>query len=491
MPLALPSPIYRRVETPRTIIEALAPHALEPHEYSEYHAYLEMTKRFLGEHPSFYPTLCLAPAAIRTHVGLFARMFHAPGVDMRLPGFLSPRLRRLAFITASAAFDCAYCTAHAFCFGDMLRGSVPSQVKRGSGSQAQVPLDPESDVLTKAESCVVRYATAAVRRPFYEEPEGSTLKELADDLKALVGARGLEIVKAVVAFSGALNTVMDVQGVTLEAEVQNFTVQHLPTMDGEAWEPCDHHWNPTVEANEPFEGERPELLGIPGKVANIAELAATMPAACSGMKYEMFTLYEGIPYRTSKLNTWVEDRIGPVGAHFFTNMRGTELKRAFCFGLRENLLVQKTASQKSASPREWKLSQRLCFLYVFARVTGSSTLLDVAISIMPVCTDENGRRRHAVRQLNDFAECQADMMFSDMAAARRLVVAGATRMDNIGADVVYDLVRACSPQAIMELASMLSFFEMWRRLDLLFADDDDESLYSLSTQPSSETEFKT
>jgi hypothetical protein len=116
-----------------------------------------------------------------------------------------------------------------------------------------------------------------------EDPAGASLAELADDVE-VVGPRALEVVKAVVAFSGALNTVMDVQGVTLEAEVQAFASQHLPTRDGSQFRPNGLHRNPALEANEPWEGEQPELLGLAGKVRNVKKLMGTMPAAVSGIK---------------------------------------------------------------------------------------------------------------------------------------------------------------------------------------------------------------
>jgi hypothetical protein len=168
-PLPPSSPGGCAPHRPRTISVALraAGAVQSPPAYREWAPYLRMTARFLGEEPSFYGVLSLSPAAIRTHVGLFARMFHAPAVDMRVLGFLSPELRRLAFISASDAFSCDYCKVHAFSFGDMLRGSVPSQVRRGCGGQARLPIDENSELLSNAQRRVIRFARCAVRRPFF------------------------------------------------------------------------------------------------------------------------------------------------------------------------------------------------------------------------------------------------------------------------------------------------------------------------------------
>lgn len=278
-----------------------------------------------------------------------------------------------------------------------------------------------------------------------------------------VGARGLEVVKSVIAFSGALNTIMDVQGVTLEGDLQAFTQQHFPTSDGESWRPNEHHLNKTMEASEPWEGERPELLGVGGKISNIKSLLGTMPAAISGMKYEMGTLYEGIPYRSAKLLDWMDARLALAHVPWFAGIQGFELKRAFCFGLRENLLVE-----DAQGPRQWSLPARLCFLYLFACVTKTSRLADAAVSLMPSARYERGvgNARH---ELVAFVSCDPEDLYPCVAAGRSLVHAVALRTDNINVDLVQEVTETCTPEAIMELGSMLQFFEMWRRMDLLFS----------------------
>ncbi|GAB0498314.1 hypothetical protein MMPV_009655 [Pyropia vietnamensis] len=223
--------------SPRSISEALGPSSLHHEQYRRFHPYLTMTKRFLGEYPSFYPILALSRVAINTHVGLFAAMFHCPAVDMRVPTYPSPELRRTAFLVASSRFSCSYCTAHACSFGDMLRGSLTDRARRG-GRPPRVILDAADPSLSTAERVVVAFAAAAVVRPL-ATAELRTLAERAADVAAVIGARGLEVIKAVVAFTGALNTVMDVQGVVLEPAVQAFAMAHMPppsSPGGEGWE---------------------------------------------------------------------------------------------------------------------------------------------------------------------------------------------------------------------------------------------------------------
>lgn len=252
-------------------------------------------------------------------------------------------------------------------------------------------------------------------------------------------------------------------GFTLEQDVQAFTTQHLPTLDGEQWRPNDLHFNAAFEATEPWEGERPELLGLGGKLANIRELMGTMPAAMSGIKYEMGTLYEGIPYRSAKLQQWIDDRLGVGSAPWFSHIQGFELRRAFCFGLRENILVEETQGE-----RQWNVAARLCFLYLFARVTESPSLAGAAVAFMP--SNRNGTTaRNAKHELCAFVSCASEELYPSVAAGRRLVYAAALKTDNISADIVDELTETCSPEGMLELASLLSFFELWRRMDLMFS----------------------
>lgn len=442
-----------------TISAALTARGAEnpPSAYATYAPYITMTARFTGSPPSFYNILSLSSAAIRTHTGLFARFFHAPQVDLRLPHFLSPELRRLAFVAASDAFSCDFCKASAFSFGDMFRGSLPSQVRRGHGDQAQTPIHPGDAHLTPEQRAVLAYARAAVERPL-----AHGLALLGAEVQRLVGPRGFEVVNAVVAFSGASNTLMDVLGVTLGSEVQSFALQHLPA-DGESWTVDDHHKNVCdFEACEPWVGEEPSLMGLRGNADNFISLLAALPSACKGMKYEMLE-YEGIPYRTTKLYTWVDERLGQENCAWFRAIQGTELKRAFCFGLRENVLVEDNTE------RCWSPASRFCFLYLFARVTGSVPLAEMAVELYPTAaTDTSGNFDQPRRQLSRFARCANADLLPEVAVGRHLVFASAVRMGNVSDELVEKLVNTCAPEAIVELASLISFFELWRRMIALF-----------------------
>ncbi|KAK1861910.1 hypothetical protein I4F81_004488 [Pyropia yezoensis] len=228
-----------------TLMAAVSESAAAPSAYATYAPYQTMTARFLGHPPSFYPTLGIAPRpALSTHVGLFARCFGVPAVDMRLPGSLSPAARRLGFLAASAAFHCDYCTAHAAGFGDMLRGPAAEGGAGGPSAAADAaalgaaPPAAQKEVAGKdgaaaaaaaaasaatpdaLSAAVVAYARAAVVRPM-TAGDAAVVRAAAAQLAAAgMGAAAIEGLGGVVAFAGALNTVMDCMGVVLEEQSQ-------------------------------------------------------------------------------------------------------------------------------------------------------------------------------------------------------------------------------------------------------------------------------
>lgn len=553
------------VQAQLTLTDALASVAAAPEDYAQYAPYLVMTSRFLDDAPSFYPILGLSDPAIATHVGLFARMFHCPQVDMRLPGFLSPAHRRLAFLTASAAFGCDYCTAHACVFGDMLKGSlarqaggrrfdssaswavataalggaVPSsgtdlrsstpslsrRVRESAASTASSsmgsigglgsPAADETDPLPPADRAIVRYARAAVARP----PEASTLRALAAAVVSEVGPGGLEVINAVCAFSGALNTVMDIMGAKIEAAAQRYAATALPSVVSPElpWMPDAHHFNnspgallllyatgetpsPTAETVSPFHSPslstsrgkavslRPAQLprtGTSGSTrasawlkrpaSNIASLGRTLPAAASGLLIER-RLYAGIPSSASGIRRWVDARLGTKAAQFLRSVGGVELARAWCFGLRENVTVAvgEPPSSRLSQPgnRAWSAVERAAFVFAFAVVTGSAALADASVVLGSHVT---GQPSAAVRETFEAFGAGGDLGSrgggrKDMQAGRRLVMASAAGMGNVHGALVEELTSTCTPAAILELGSLLSFAEMWRRLEVLFGD---------------------
>lgn len=252
--------------------------------------------------------------------------------------------------------------------------------------------------------------------------------------EAFLGPYGVEVVIAVAAFVGALNTLMDIQGVQLEPEVQRYAESVLP-----GWEVGDYHAGPAGE--EAAE----ERVGV---VDNVLGLLRTMPAAMQGMAMESFEYYQGIPSKGDVL-AWAEARVGPMP--WLAKVRGGEVARAFCFGLRENLVPD------GKEVRMWDLSQRLRFMWAFGKTTGSKALCRAA--------GEVGQGEEA---LESWAEAADEDVGASAAAGRRLVVASATRMGSISPELVKEVADACKAEAILELASLVSFLEMWRRMDLMF-----------------------
>lgn len=546
-----------------TLTEALADVAAAPEDYAQYAPYLVMTSRFLDEAPSFYPILGLSDPAIATHVGLFARMFHCPQVDMRLPGFLSPAHRRLTFLTASASFGCDYCTAHACVFGDMLKGSlvrqaggrrfdasassavaaaalgaeVPSSggAHRSSASSTASPArestpsapgsstasmgglegfaaDDVDDPLPTADRAIVRYVQAAVLRP---PVASSSLRYLAAAVVSEVGPCGLEVINAVYAFSGALNTIMDIMGAKIEAAAQRFAVTALPSLVNPElpWMPDAHHFNDSPDALlllyatdeapasqqvvSPFHS--PSVLPVRGKAvplrpmqlprtgssgpgawlkrpaSNIASLGRTLPAAASGLLMER-RLYTGIPSSAAGIRRWVDARLGSKAATFLRRVGGVELARAWCFGLRENLTVAvgEPPGSRLAQPgnRAWSGVERAAFVFAFAVVTGSAALADASVVLGTYVTNQP---LAAVRETFEAFGAGGDLGSrgggrKDMQAGRRLVMASAAGMGNVHGALVEELRSTCTPAAILELGSLLSFSEMWRRMEVVFGE---------------------
>lgn len=233
-----------------------------------------------------------------------------------------------------------------------------------------------------------------------------------------------------------------------------------------SWEVGAHHGNSTEEARAEYEVT--PTGGVSGMRANIRELAATMPAAMSAMKFEAFSLYAGIPYKAARVYAWADERIGKESARFLRNVCGVELKRAFCFGLRENFLPPTDGSAPGGMPtsREWTLLERARILYAFARKTGSYALAASAVELL---NRDTTIERDSQQELDAFLGCpDSDIQSLPLAAARRLTMAVATRTDNISPELVADISGSCTPEAVIELASLLSFAEMWRRMLLLF-----------------------
>ncbi|GAB0492631.1 hypothetical protein MMPV_003899 [Pyropia vietnamensis] len=520
--------------------------------------------------PSFYPILGLAPSALATHVGLFARYFGVPAVDMRTPGSLSPAHRRLAFLTASRVFGCDYCTAHACAFGDMFRGSSMSQAVRrrqrplrgrrprggdaaggGSGGGGGgdgggdgtdwrsdvdgLVLDPQDPDATPTEVAILKYVTLAVMRPFPEarRPE---LSKAADALRAAIGRGAFETLRGVVSFAGALNSMTDVLGAVLEPGVQRVAGAILPPRGGApsdsrggGWTPGDHHRNRTVKApgapeaasngdsgniwgpeamaeptdwegstdggdssgpdggssggqggssnggGDPSKDTPTDMSWAAAKWANLTGLIHTLPAAAAGMRVEA-ELYAGIPPTIAPLYGWMVARMGAPACKFLLRIHGVEMVRGFCFALRENVLVEELAYENRPGSglrcppgaRQWTVADRIRLLHVFACATGSAGLAAGAVGL---ATRSSGWPAPvAATDLAAFTAGTSNGAAGEAAAAaRRLVRAAGSGVEAVAGPLVPELVAAVTPQGLVELASLVSFAEMWRRLELLFS----------------------
>ncbi|GAB0497968.1 hypothetical protein MMPV_009306 [Pyropia vietnamensis] len=511
-----------------------------------------MTARFLGHPPSFYATLGIAPRpALSTHVGLFARCFGVPATDLRLPGSLSPAARRLGFLAASAAFRCDYCTAHAASFGDMLRGpaadggaggpsaaadaaalgavaTTQGEGEKGAGAGAGATPDALS-------AAVVAYARAAVVRPLTPTAAAAVHDAVAELADAGMSATAIEGLTGVVAFVGALNTVMDCMGVVLEASSQRFAMEVLPPVSGGShgrgvgtggWVPGEHHANSAVNIgagtadDAPAVGASPSfplpwiLRGVAaaatGAIRNVGGMLATMPAAVRGQFVEAH-LYAGLPTSVAGLRGWVDGVLGSGTCLFLTRLTSVRLARAFCFGLRENVTAGVGGNSNIDDPkasnalsggsrsdqeaegegewaRAWSPIQRARLLYVFGDVTECPPITTAAIAF---AARASGRDKEAVaaetaawaaappspRSDDDDKDDGKDGGSDDiagtarLAAAREVVLAAAGGTERVRGPVVTQLMSVASARAAVELASLVSFAEMWRRMEVLIGPD--------------------
>lgn len=447
-------------EMPRTLTAALAEYQLPPSAYEPYQAHKRVTARLLGVEPNFYPIISLSSHAIRSYTGLITRMLHAPSVDLRLSGMPSPALRRAAILAAMQSIDCPYCSAHCCAMGDLVSGSVPSQVRRGR--------DLSTEPLLHGEKQIVEFATAAVQRPVTETLRAK-LPPLMKDVVDSTGHIGLDVTNSLISFAGFLSTVMNMLGVTLEVEAQKFALKYMDATGDVPWQVGDYHLNNSEEASADFGGADEKISGLYGKLTNVMDLVGTIPSFVSSMRFESCSMYNDIPGNAEMLKSWLARRIGEDGASFFDNVRTVEVKRAFCFAFRENLAVGEFREGGNTDEDHlWTLAQRLRFLSLYATTTGSKSLYDAAVYVHE--KDGNGAlcpKGDMVVPFGSSVDLNVNILRCEE-AGRRILVATATGMKNITPKIIGDVFNTCTPAACVELASLLGFYEMWRRMDLLF-----------------------
>ncbi|GAB0493349.1 hypothetical protein MMPV_004630 [Pyropia vietnamensis] len=560
---------------------ALKPYSAPPTAYGRYNPFLILTARLLGERPSYYPVLSLAPSALATHVGLFSRLFGAPAVDMRAPGALSPRLRRLTYMAASRANECAYCTANGCAFGDVFRGPIIAQVERANRRAAQRPanvftrnrrngdasiakpagnlgdgsgehngghrdrrgtdrhahhrttlrIDPDDANASEAESAILRLAALAVTRPF----PATLLPRLVAAIQAVrvaVGAPAAEMVQSVVALAGAVNTLTGALGVAPEPIARRYASTLLPSVGSIPWEAFDDQGaggevagNGSTGASGGSRGGNDDCgaaadgggwLNPPrlqsrtrAQLDNVMSLLRTVPAATAGLDVEA-ELYAGIPAAIAPLYAWVDARLGTTAGRFLLRPMGIEVARAFCFALRENVLIDDVPSDprstagvgadsatrgggarrrrggggggdgglRSPDASQWTVADRLRLVATYAAATRSAGLAEGARAAAARC----GSWPSAASAAKDLAvfstapDTAADSSHTAadasptaaLAAARRMVRACATGVEGLRGTAVADATAALSGRGMVEVASVVSTAELWRRLELLF-----------------------
>jgi len=241
----------------------------------------------------------------------------------------------------------------------------------------------------------------------------------------------------------------------------------------------------TPSAASAADADGGDLTWAAAQWANLTGLLTTLPAAAQGMRLE-YTLYGGIPTTIAPLYAWMVARLGAPACRFLLRIRNVELQRAFCFALRQNVLVEElsppspaggeeaptgaaAAAASATPPRPWTVADRIRLLHVFAVATGSAGLAAGAVGL---ATRSSGWPAAAAAA--DLAAFTAGVTDGSggaaAAAARRLVVTAASGMEAVEGAAVVDITGACTPAEVIDVASLLSFAELWRRLELFFGD---------------------
>ncbi|OSX72163.1 hypothetical protein BU14_0461s0004 [Porphyra umbilicalis] len=220
-------------------------------------------------------------------------------------------------------------------------------------------------------------------------------------------------------------------------------------------------------------------------------MLGTLPAAARGQVLEA-RLYAGIPTTAPGLRAWVDARLGAGACPFLANLSGVPLARAFCFGLRENVTAGVGEAGAPAGPsaaaaaadapatatggpwaRAWSAPERSLLLYAFGVATGSAPLTAAAVALG---ARSGGGRPEAAVAADAAAWAAAPDGGGGPTTRRRRASpppapSCARRRGGwsaCGGGVVERLVAAASPVGAVELASLLSFAEMWRRMEVLF-----------------------
>lgn len=434
-------------DTPNTIWQALKKDHLEDAEFAAYRPMQQMTASVLGVSPSFYPLACTSKAAIHTHIGLFGKSFHMPQVDMGL-STMTPTLRRTAFLCSSVTFDCSYCTAHACAVGDVFRGSMEEQIRRGASAPVDC-LDPDAPNISAATSATIRLAKASSVRHFI--PSASAISPLKDAVAQELGSAGLEAVMTTICFTGCLNTFMDVLGAELETDVGRFASSHLAAV-GISYEEGIHK---STEESETSEELKP-YGQVLGSIANGLRLVSSIPYFVRGMMLER-RLYVGIPSSDDGLDSWVLEHLGYIPS-FLENINGTDFKRAVCFGLRENLLPD--GNDNGNEVRVWGRDDRCALMYTYGSVVGCHELMELADHLKISVT---------LVDLKRFADRTQEGTWSDSCwDARQVVLDQSIKAENVSQGTIRQITNSCQTEGIIELVGLLSFFCFWYRLERLF-----------------------
>lgn len=435
------------LQPPVTIYQTLKPHALSDKAFARFKPLQDLIVRVLGEPPNCDNLNAISPTTFYIDLVLTGPSFTMPQSDLGISP-MTIALRVASFFTASYNFDCAYCAAHACVAGDVFKGSIDQQVRRG----APLPLfttDVNHPDLSAAERASMKLAKAASARK--NLPPTAELRKLVQSLRDEAGDEAVEGVKACICMAGFLNACMDTLGVELESGANHFA-RFVLGKAGIRFEEGIH--KSTREYNEP----RPQT-GIVGILANIASLLGVLPSLVRVKLMEREAL-EGLPQSGAALEQWAQQNLGYVPA-CVRNIQRVDLKRAACFGIRHIMLSD--GEEKYHGRKMWSLDERCAFLYTYGREVGCDELMDLATKLAKV---------HR-RELEGLANGSGEERWSEgVQAAREVIKRQLAAPENVVDDVVERVTSVCQPQAVIELVGMIAWFCYYYRMVTLFGDED-------------------
>lgn len=286
-------------DRPRTLAQALAPHAVDADVLeTRYQPMLRLVRELIGVVPSADAQLELWPPAFRSYNLIVPSLLHLPPA---LFGLGAPKaLVGLAMYTSSRAAECTYCSAHTCSYA----------LRRGASAESVI------GERTGPEKAVVRVAEGLSRQP----PDVST--EDITALREVLPDKHVARVVAGIALMGFLNKFMDAMGTELEPEPMAEVARLIGST---GWTPGQHQWGDTSQT----------LPDDPPPVDTLSTLLHVVRQAPGAIRLER-EWTRGVPFDPVRANAYLRDRSG-IECSLLADLPDRATVRALATVLRDNL----------------------------------------------------------------------------------------------------------------------------------------------------------